>query len=144
MTEQKSDADTLKAFNPSVVAEFRANGGAVGGPLADRQLLVLTTSGAKTGQPRVSPLTYLRVDGELIIVGSYRGADVDPAWVRNLRAHPRAHIEVGIESFDVTARELPPAERDAVWAKVVALAPRYADYQAKTSRVIPLFELQRA
>jgi deazaflavin-dependent oxidoreductase (nitroreductase family) len=143
MTEQVPDPDTLKAFNADVVAEFRANGGKVGGPFADAELLLLTTTGAKSGQPRVSPLGHLRIDGELIIVGSYRGADVNPAWVHNLRANPRAHVELGRESYDVTARELPPAEREAVWAKAIALAPGFGDYQAKTSRVIPLFELTR-
>ena len=138
------DAQTLKAFNNQIVEEFRSNGGKVGGPFAGADLLVLTTTGAKSGRPRVSPLAYLRIDGKLIIIGSFRGADFHPAWVHNLRANPQAHIEVGTESFDVTARELPPAERDEMFGKVTALAPGFADYQTKTSRVIPLFELQRA
>ena len=133
----------VEAFNANVVDEFRANGGKVGGPFADIELLLLTTTGAKTGRPRVSPLAYLRIDGELIIVGSYLGADVHPAWVHNLLVNPRAHVELGPQSFDVTARELPPGERDAVWAKLLARAPVFGEYQAKTSRVIPLFELNR-
>ena len=152
MSEQIPNADPdalkafnadVKAFNASVVDEFRANGGKVDGPFADVELLLLTTTGAKTGQPRVSPLAHLRIDGELIIVGSYAGADVHPAWVHNLRVNPRARVELGTQSFDVTARELPPGERDAVWAKLLALAPVFGEYQAKTSRVIPLFELNR-
>jgi deazaflavin-dependent oxidoreductase (nitroreductase family) len=152
MTAQIPDPDpetvkafnaNVQAFNANVVAEFRANGGKVGGPFADAELLLLMTTGAKTGRPRVSPLGLLRIDGELIIVGSYRGADVHPSWVHNLRANPRAHVELGAESFDLTARELPSGERDAVWAKALALAPGFGDYQAKTSRVIPLFELKR-
>lgn len=137
------DTETIKAFNETIVDEFRANGGKVGGQFANADLLLLTTTGAKSGQPRLAPLAYLRIDGRMVIVGSFAGADVDPAWVRNLRANPRAHAEVGRESFDVTARELPPAERDAVFPQVTAAAPGFADYQAKTSRVIPLFELQR-
>ena len=153
MTAQIPDPDpdtvkafdaNVKAFNANVVAEFRANVGKVGGPFADAELLLLTTTGANTGRPRVSPLVVFRIDGKLIIVGSYRGADVHPSWVHNLRAKPRAHIELGAESFEVTARELPPGERDAVWAKALALAPGFGDYQARTSRVIPLFELKRA
>ena len=138
-----SDTDTIKAFNQAITEEFRANDGKVGGQFSGANLLLLTTTGAKSGQPRLSPLAYLRIDGKLIIVGSFAGADVHPAWVHNLRANPSAHVEIGTESFDVVARELPPAERDAVFAKVTEAAPGFADYQAKTTRVIPLFELQR-
>ena len=125
------------------MAEFRANGGKVGGPFEGGDLLLLHTTGAKSGQPRLSPLAYLTVDGKMLIVGSYAGAPKDPAWVHNLRANPRAHIEVGTEAYDVTVRELPCEERDATYPKVVELAPGFGEYQAKTSRVIPLFELQR-
>ena len=79
----------------------------------------------------------------MIIIGSYAGADINPAWVHNLRANPRAHVELGTESFDVTARELPPTERDEVAAKITATSAVLAEYQAKTSRVIPIFELQK-
>jgi deazaflavin-dependent oxidoreductase (nitroreductase family) len=137
------DAETINAFNKNIVDEFRANDGKVGGPFAGSDLLLLTTTGAKSGQPRVSPLAYLRIDGKLIIVGSFAGAPVNPAWLHNLRANPQAHIELGTESFDVTALELPPTERDELWGKVTAAAPGFADYQAKTSRLIPLFELQQ-
>ncbi|HYB38126.1 MAG TPA: nitroreductase family deazaflavin-dependent oxidoreductase [Mycobacterium sp.] len=141
---QVPDAETIKAFNKTIVDEFRANDGQVGGQFAGADLLLLTTTGAKSGQPRLNPLAYLRIDGKLIIIGSFAGADVDPAWVHNLRANPRAQVEIGTELFDVTARELAPAERDAIFREVTAAAPGFADYQAKTSRVIPLFELQPA
>ena len=143
MTSQRPDAETVKAFNDDIVAEFRSNGGKVGGPFEGADLLLLTTTGAKSGKQRVSPLAYLRIDGKLIIIGSFAGADFDPAWVHNLRANPQAHIEVGTDAYDVTARELPAAERDELFPKVTAAAPGFAEYQAKTSRVIPLFELQR-
>jgi deazaflavin-dependent oxidoreductase (nitroreductase family) len=143
MTEQTPDVAALHAFNQNLVEEFRANGGKGTGPFANADLLLLTTTGAKSGQARVSPLAYFRIDGKLIIVGSYAGAPNNPAWVHNLRAAPQAHIEVGTEAFDATARELPPGERDELWPKLTAAAPGFADYQAKTSRVIPLFELQR-
>ena len=142
MTEMP-DAETMKAFNASVVDEFRANGGKVGGPFEGATLLVLTSTGAKSGQPRLAPLAYLTIDGKTVIIGSKAGADTNPDWVHNLRAHPQAHIEVGTDSYDVTARELPPEERDEMFPKVVAAAPGFGEYQAKTSRVIPLFELQR-
>jgi deazaflavin-dependent oxidoreductase (nitroreductase family) len=144
MTEQTPDIATLQAFNKNIVDEFRANGGKVTGQFANADLLLLTTTGAKSGQTRVSPLAYFRVDGKLIIVGSFAGAPVNPAWVHNLRANPQAHVEVGTESFGVTARELPSDERDELFPKLAAAAPGFAEYQSKTSRVIPLFELQPA
>ena len=137
-------ADAMKAFNKNLIDEFRANSGKVGGPFAGADLLLLTTTGAKSGQPRLAPLAYLTIDGKMIIIGSKAGADTNPDWVHNLRANPRARIEVGTEAYDVTARELPPDERDEVYPKIVAVAPGFGEYQAKTSRVIPLFELQRA
>ena len=130
------DADAMKAFNQNIVEEFRANGGKVGGPFDGATLLLLTTTGAKSGQPRLAPLAYLTIDQKMIVIGSKAGADTNP--------DPRAHIEVGTEAYDVAARELPPEERDEVFPKITAVAPGFGDYQAKTSRVIPLFELQRA
>jgi len=138
------DAETMKAFNNSIVDEFRANGGKVGGPFEGATLLLLTTTGAKSGEPRLAPLAYLTIDGKTIIIGSKAGADTNPDWVHNLRANPQAHVEVGTDAYDVTARELPPEERDEMYPKVVELAPGFGDYQAKTSRVIPLFELKRS
>ncbi len=137
------DAETMRAFNKSIVSEFRANGGKVGGPFEGADLLLLTTTGAKSGQPRLAPLAYLTIEGKVIIVGSKAGADTNPDWVHNLRANSRAHVEVGADAYDVTAHELDPAERDEFYPKVVALAPDFGAYQSKTSRVIPLFELRR-
>ena len=142
MTQGMPDTETLKAFNKTVSDEFRANEGKVGGQFEGANLLLLTTRGAKSGQPRVSPLAYFRVDDKLLILGSFAGADVNPAWVHNLRANPSAHIEIGNESSDVTARELPLAERDDLFPKITTVAPGFAEYQAKTTRIIPVFELQ--
>ncbi|AFC54905.1 MULTISPECIES: nitroreductase family deazaflavin-dependent oxidoreductase [Mycobacterium] len=143
MTEHLPDTDTINAFNRAIVDEFRANGGKVGGQFEGANLLLLHTTGAKSGQPRVSPLAYFDIDGKLIVIGSFAGAPVSPAWVHNLRANPSARVEVGTDAFDVTARELPTDERDDLFDKVTAAAPGFAEYQAKTSRVIPLFELIR-
>jgi deazaflavin-dependent oxidoreductase (nitroreductase family) len=142
MTQQMPDAETIKAFNKTITDEFRANNGKVGGQFEGANLLLMTTTGAKSGQPRLSPLAYFRVDGKLLILGSFAGADVNPAWVHNLRANPSARVEIGNESSDVTARELPAAERDDLFPKITAMAPGFAEYQAKTTRVIPVFELQ--
>src|SRR6201997_4381236 len=144
MTEQTPDIGTLQAFNKNLVEEFRANDGKVTGQFANADLLLLTTTGAKSGERRVSPLAYFRVDGKLIIIGSFAGAPVNPAWVHNLRANPQARVEIGTDAFDVTARELPAAEREELFPKITAVAPGFAEYQSKTSRVIPLFGLQRA
>ncbi len=138
------DTETIKTFNKNVVDEFRANGGKVTGPFTEAELLLLTTTGARSGQPRVSPLAYFRIDDKLIVIGSFHGAPFDPGWVHNLRANPQARIEVGTDAFDVTARELPPAEREELVPKLIAVAPVFAESQSKTSRVIPLFELQPA
>jgi deazaflavin-dependent oxidoreductase (nitroreductase family) len=140
----KPDPEVMKQLNVGIVDEFRANAGKVGGPFEGADMVLLTTTGAKSGQPRLSPLVYQTVDGKMLIIGSYGGADIHPAWVHNLRADPRASVEVGTDAYDVVARELPSAERDPAFAKIVEAAPGFGEYQANTSRVLPLFELQRA
>jgi hypothetical protein len=92
-----ADSAALHAFNDDIVTRFRANGGKV--PEFGDNLLLLTTTGAKSGQKRLSPLAYLALDGRTIIFGSYGGAPKDPAWVHNLRANPSAHIEIGADSY---------------------------------------------
>jgi deazaflavin-dependent oxidoreductase (nitroreductase family) len=143
-TKLVADTAALDDFNRGIVEEFRANGGKVGGPFEGGSLLLLHTTGAKSGKARLSPLAYLIVDDKMLVFGSYAGAPKDPAWVHNLRANPAARIEVGTDAYDVTVRELPDGERDATFAKLVELAPVLADYQANTTRTIPLFELARA
>ena len=143
-SELVADSNALDEFNRGIVEEFRANGGKVGGPFEGGTLLLLHTTGAKSGMPRLSPLAYLTVDDKMLIVGSYAGAPKDPAWVHNLRANPQARIEVGTESYDVSVRELPDAERDATYPKITEVAPVFAEYQANTTRSIPLFELIRS
>lgn len=130
-------------WNEQIITEFRANDGKVGGPFEHMTLLLLHSTGAKSGQERVNPVGVFDIDGTLLIVGSFAGVDVDPAWLHNLRANPNAHIEIGTDAYDVVARELPPAERDSAYARIVEQAPTFGDYQEKTSRVIPVIELQR-
>jgi deazaflavin-dependent oxidoreductase (nitroreductase family) len=141
MTQPLPDTETVKAFNTKIAAEFRANNGKVGA-FEGTELLLLTTTGAKSGQPRLSPLSCKRIDGKLLIIAGNGGADTNPSWVYNLRANPSAHLELAAESFNVAARELPPAERDDIIPKVTAAISAFAEFQAKTSRVIPIFELQ--
>ncbi|OBH43927.1 nitroreductase family deazaflavin-dependent oxidoreductase [Mycobacterium mantenii] len=141
----KPDTETLKAINNNITGEFRANAGKVGGRFEGNELLLLTTKGAKSGEPRVAPLVVFRIDGKLLIVAGYGGADVNPGWVHNLRANPRARVEVATDSFDVVAHELDSSERQAVIPKINAKVPAFAfeNYQSKTTRVIPIFELQK-
>jgi deazaflavin-dependent oxidoreductase (nitroreductase family) len=140
---EKPDTDVIKNMNVNIVEEFRANAGKVGGPFEGATVVLLTTTGAKSGKKRMTPLVSQTVDGKMLVIGSYGGADVDPAWVKNLRADPRAHVEVGTDAYDVVARELPSAERDLAFAEIVKAAPGFGEYQENTSRVIPLFELQK-
>ena len=141
---QTPDTETLRALNNNITDEFRANAGKVGGRFEGNELLLLTTTGAKSGEPRVAPLVVFRIDGRLLIVAGYGGADVNPAWVHNLRANPRAHVEVATESFDVVAHELDSSERKAIIPKINATVPAFAfaNYESKTTRTIPIFELQ--
>lgn len=130
-------------WNDQTIAEFRANSGKVGGPFEGMPLLLLHTVGAKSGQPRINPVAAFDIDDKLLIVGSYAGADSDPAWLYNLRANPNAHIEIGTDAYDVVAHELPRDQRDAVYPRIVEKAPGFGAYQQKTTRVIPVIELQR-
>ncbi|WP_422749688.1 nitroreductase family deazaflavin-dependent oxidoreductase [Mycobacterium sp. WMMD1722] len=139
-----TDRDVLDDVNRKVVEEFRANGGKVGGPFEGSDLVLLTTVGARSGQPRISPLVYFDIDGRILIAGSFGGSPKAPAWVHNLRARPEVRVEIGDDSYDARARELPHDERDALYPRVVEKAPQFGEYQSKTTRVIPLFELVRA
>ncbi len=114
-----TEISDLKAFNDGIVDEFRANGGKVGGPFEGGNVLLLHSTGAKSGQPQLSPLAYRRQDLHRRVVRRFRQG---PAWVHNLRANARAHIEVGTTEYDVIARELPGDERDALYPKLVELA----------------------
>jgi deazaflavin-dependent oxidoreductase (nitroreductase family) len=126
-----------------VINEFRANGGKVGGFFEDIPLLLITTTGAKSGQPRTTALSYV-ADGErYIIAAAAGGAARHPDWYYNLVAHPDLTVEVGTEKFEATAVVTTGAERTALYDQVVAQRPRLADYQAKTTRQIPLITLNR-
>lgn len=129
-------------FNQRNIDEFRANGGKVGGQFEGFPLLLLTSTGAKSGEPRVNPVAYFDIDGAIYVVGSAAGRDRHPAWVFNVRADPQASVEIGgAAPRSVVARELPAADRDRIYAIVVERAPGFADYEKRTDRVIPIFEL---
>lgn len=116
----------------------------MGGPFEGATLLLLHTTGAKSGTTRINPVMYFDFGQRILVVGSNAGAHAAPAWVHNLRADNRAHVEIGVEEYDVTAHELPLPERDEAFAQIVAAAPGFGEYQERTDRVIPVFELRRA
>jgi deazaflavin-dependent oxidoreductase (nitroreductase family) len=129
-------------FNQRTIDEFRANGGKVGGQFTGFPLLLLTSTGAKSGALRVNPVAYFDIDAKIYVVGSSAGRERDPAWAFNVRAHPAASIEIGSDPpRSVTARELPRAERDSIYAVVAERAPGFSDYETRTDRLIPVFEL---
>jgi deazaflavin-dependent oxidoreductase (nitroreductase family) len=133
----------MSDWNDKVIAEFRANEGKVAGAFEGAPLLLLHSTGAKSGAERVSPMMYQAVDDGFAVFASKAGADTNPDWYHNLRAHPQARIEVGTETLDVTARVLDEAEREPVWAEQKSRFPGFADYEAKTDRVIPVVLLER-
>jgi deazaflavin-dependent oxidoreductase (nitroreductase family) len=126
-----------------VVAEFRARGGQVGGYHASMQLLLLTTTGARTGQRRAVPLTYVPDGDRYVVTGGNAGSDRHPAWYHNLMANPEATVEVGSEAFSAVAVIADEAEREALYELFAAAYPVLDDYQAQTTRRIPLVILTR-
>ncbi|GAB3686132.1 nitroreductase family deazaflavin-dependent oxidoreductase [Angustibacter aerolatus] len=128
-------------WNDSVIAEFRANHGRVGGNFEGAPLLLLHTTGARTGAERVSPMMYLRDGDRYLVFASYAGRDENPAWFHNLVVHPDAAIEVGDDTITVRATVLDRAERDEKYAEQARLYPGFAEYERKTERVIPVVAL---
>ncbi len=133
----------MSDWNDKVIAEFRANGGKVGGSFEGAPLLILHSTGAKSGAERVNPMMYQAVGDAFAVFASKAGAETNPDWYHNLRAHPEATIEVGTETLDVTARVLDEAEREPIWETQKERYPGFADYEQKTSRVIPVVLLER-
>lgn len=126
-----------------VVAEFRARGGQVGGYHASMKLLLLTTTGARTGQRRAVPLTYVPDADRYVVTAGNAGSDRHPAWYHNLMANPEATVEVGGEAFSAVAVVADEAEREALYELFAAAYPVLDDYQAQTTRQIPLVILTR-
>jgi deazaflavin-dependent oxidoreductase (nitroreductase family) len=131
-------------WDTQVIEEFRANGGRVGGYFEGAPMLLLHTTGAKSGQERVHPLMYLELDGVLAIFASKGGAPTNPDWYHNLLAHPNATIEIGTETRAVTARVAEGDERDALWTTQKERYSGFADYERKTTREIPVVILDPA
>jgi len=128
-------------FNARIIEEFRANEGRVGGPFEGGTLLLLHHVGAKTGTPRVNPLMYNRDGDRYVVFASKAGAPTNPDWYHNLKANPDTSIEVGTDTIGVVATEAVGEERDRLYSAQAELRPQFAEYQSKTTRVIPVVVL---
>jgi deazaflavin-dependent oxidoreductase (nitroreductase family) len=128
--------------NTKVIEEFRANAGVVQG-WGDAKLLLLTTTGAKSGKHHTTPVAYSSDGDRLVVIASYAGRENNPAWYHNLVAHPNATVEVGAETFEAVAEVAEGAERDRIYAAQAAAIPAFAEYERKTTRRIPVILLNR-
>ncbi len=126
-----------------IIEEFRANGGNVGGQFAGVPLLLLTTTGAKSGEPRISPLAYLSEGGRIYVFAGNRGAPTNPGWYHNLVAHPDVMVEVGTEKFEARATVVESAEGNRLGSIQVQNIPALAELQAKITRKVPVVLLER-
>ena len=135
--------NTPNDWNQANINEFRANAGKVGGPFAGKTLLLLHTVGAKSGQERINPVAYVADGDRLVIIASKAGAPTNPDWYYNILAHPLVTVEVGTEQFQVQAAVAPEPERTRLYNKMVEMMPGFAEYQRKTTRVIPVITLTR-
>jgi deazaflavin-dependent oxidoreductase (nitroreductase family) len=130
-------------FNQKIIEEFRANGGKVGGPFEGGNILLLTTTGAKSGQPRISPLAYSTDGDNIVVVASKGGAPTNPDWFYNLVANPIVTVERGTEQFQARATVPEGEDRDRLFSQVSAQMPGFAEYQRNTTRKIPVVVLER-
>ncbi len=133
----------MSGWNTKVIDEFRANHGKVGGAFEGKPLLLLTTTGAKSGATRVNPLMYRAEGDRFAIFASKGGAPSHPDWFHNVKANPKVTLEVGDETFEAVATEVTGHERDEIYARQAAEYPQFAEYQADNPRLIPVVVLER-
>ncbi|GAB3493318.1 nitroreductase/quinone reductase family protein [Amycolatopsis cihanbeyliensis] len=146
MTEEQSTATQdfdFTEFQRQVIAEFRNNGGKVGGMFEGSTLVLLTTVGARSGLRRTTPLGYLEIEGQPVVVASAMGAPRNPAWYHNIRKNPMVTVETGTETYQAMAAVPQGQERDELFAGIVEAEPGFGEYQARTTRVIPVVTLHR-
>jgi len=132
-----------RRFNQTLIEAYRASGGRLSGELATSPFLLLTTTGARSGKQRTTPLAYLGIDGRIVIIASKGGAQTHPAWYLNLVAHPEVTVELGEETYPALAVVIEGPERDRLYAAIASRMPAFADYQRRTERRIPVVELRR-
>ena len=131
----------MSDFNRKIIEEFRANDGKVGGPFEGAPVLLLTSTGAKSGEKRTTPVVYQPDGDRMVIFASKAGAPENPAWFHNLRANPAATVEVGSDTVEVEAVVTDGDERERLFARQKQLMPQFADYEQKTTRQIPVVAL---
>ena len=134
----------MSDYNTQIIEEFRANAGRLGGHWEGRDLLLLTTTGRKSGKAHTTPMVFVREGDRLFVFASKAGAPKHPDWYLNLVANPHVSVEVGAEQYDAVATTLEREERDRVFAEQAARVPAFQEYQDKTERVIPVVALTRA
>jgi deazaflavin-dependent oxidoreductase (nitroreductase family) len=143
MSERAATANRTN-FNQNVIDQFRANNGTIiEGPFKGRSLLLLTTTGARSGQPRVNPLAYTRDGDRYVVIASKGGAPTNPDWYHNLLTNPVVTVEVGRERFQARASVAEGAERDRLFDAQARVMPGFAEYQRNTTRRIPVVVLTR-
>ncbi len=130
-------------WNGKIIEEFRANEGRVGGDFEGAPLLLLHTTGARSGTERINPLMYLDDGDRLVVFASKGGAPSNPDWYHNVQKNPDASVEVGTDRLPVRARVATGEERDALYAEQSRRYPQFAEYQAGTERTIPVVILER-
>ena len=130
-------------WNDTIIEEFRANGGKVGGPFEGAPLLLLHTVGRKSGQERVNPMMYREVPGGYAVFASKAGAPSNPDWYHNLLADPKVTAEIGTGKVRLVARVAAGEERERIWSVHKAAYPGFAEYEQKTTRQIPVIILER-
>ena len=132
----------MKAALAVYIFLYRLTSGAIGGRMAGLQVLLLTTTGRKTGQPRTTPLGYFTQDGNYVVIASNGGADQNPAWFYNLKSNPQVTIQAGNKQLAAKAEVVDTEKRTQMWADLVKMAPAYDRYTTRTKREIPLVILK--
>ena len=130
-------------WNQKIIEEFRANDGVVSGRFEGKTLLLLHTTGAKSGKERINPVAYVRDGENYVVIASKGGAPTHPDWYYNILAHPHLTVEVGTETIQVDAKVTEEPERTRLYDKMVEIFPGFDDYRRNTTRVIPVIELTR-
>ncbi|MEO8610699.1 MAG: nitroreductase family deazaflavin-dependent oxidoreductase [Chloroflexota bacterium] len=133
----------MSEWNDAIIEEFRTNKGKVGGQFADATLLLLHTTGAKSGLERVNPMVYFMDGDRYVVIASKGGADTNPDWFTNLVAHPDVSVEAGTEEFPATAAVPSEPERTQLYEKMESVRPGFTEYKHKTARIIPVVTLTR-
>lgn len=137
----KPSTIATKVLTRTHIALYRRTGGRIGGRFRGSPVLLLTTTGRRSGKSRTTPLLYIDDGNRKVVVASYGGADQHPAWYQNLVAHPEVTVQAGSSVQHMRADVADPEERARLWPPLVAMYPTYDDYQAKTERQIPVVVL---